>query len=190
LHRLGRGDEIARRFPAQPAAAQLDHVLQRGLNCPSSSSLGRWFDAAAGLLGVREVMGFEGQAAMLLEGLAEQAGAVAALEDGYVLHDDGCLDLLPLLARLADEADPVRGAGLFHATVIEALADWTARAARSQGLHRAALGGGCFLNAILSRGLAQQLRAHGLTVLEARQVPPNDGGLSLGQAWVAIQRSC
>jgi hydrogenase maturation protein HypF len=126
---------------------------------------------------------------MLLEGLAEQAGAVAALEDGYVLHDDGELDLLPLLARLADETDTVRGAGLFHATVIEALADWTERAARRHGLHTVALGGGCFLNAILSRGLRQRLGAHGLTVLEASQVPPNDGGLSLGQAWVAMQRS-
>jgi hydrogenase maturation protein HypF len=189
MHRLGRGDEIAQRFSAQPAAQQLNQLLQRNLHCPSSSSLGRWFDAAAGLLGVRAVMAYEGQAAMLLEGLAEQAGAVAALEDGYVLHDDGRLDLLPLLAQLADETDPVRGAGLFHATVIEALADWTARAALSQGLHTVALGGGCFLNAILSRGLRQRLGAHGLTVLEARQVPPNDGGLSLGQAWVAMQRS-
>lgn len=187
LHRLGRSDEIARRFPAQPAAQQLNQLLQRGLNCPSSSSLGRWFDAAAGLLGVREVMAYEGQAAMLLEGLAEQAGAVAALEDGYVLHDDGRLDLLPLLARLADEADPIRGAGLFHATLVRALADWTERAARQQDVHTVALGGGCLLNAILSRGLRQRLSAHGLTVLEASQVPPNDGGLSLGQVWVAMQ---
>jgi hydrogenase maturation protein HypF len=187
LHRLGRGAEIAQRFPTQPAAQQLNQLLQRNLNCPSSSSLGRWFDAAAGLLGVREVMAYEGQAAMLLEGLAGQAGAVAALENGYVLHDDGRLDLLPLLARLTHESDPIRGAGLFHATLVQALADWTARAARQQGVRRLALGGGCFLNAILSRSLGRQLRARGLTVLEASEVPPNDGGLSLGQAWVAIQ---
>ena len=187
LHRLGQGEAIARRFPAQPAAEQLHHLLQRGLNCPSSSSLGRWFDAAAGLLGVREVMAYEGQAAMLLEGLAEQAGAIAALDEGYILHDDGRLDLLPLLARLADETDPIHGAGLFHATVAQALADWTERAARQQGVHTVALGGGCLLNAILSRCLRQRLNALGLTVLEAGQVPPNDGGLSLGQAWVAMQ---
>ena len=189
LHRLGRGEEIARRFPAQPAAKQLHHLLQRSLNCPSSSSLGRWFDAAAGLLGVREVMAYEGQAAMLLEGLAEQAGAIAALDKGYILHDDGRLDLLPLLARLADETDPIHGAGLFHATLVQALADWTERAARQHGVHTVAMGGGCLLNAILSHGLRQRLSALGLTVLEARQVPPNDGGLSLGQAWVAMQRS-
>lgn len=189
LHRLGRGEDITQRFPAQPAAQQLNHLLQRGLNCPPSSSLGRWFDAASGLLGVREVMAFEGQAAMLLEGLAEQAGAVSALADGYVLHDDGRLDLLPLLARLADETDPIYGAGLFHATLVRALADWAGQAARQQGLRTVALGGGSLLNAVLSRGLRQRLSALGLTVLQAGQVPPNDGGLSLGQAWIAMQQS-
>ena len=189
LHRLGRGDEIARRFPGQPAAAQLQPVLERGLNCPPSSSLGRYFDAAAGLLGIRDVMAYEGQAAMLLEGLAEGAGDVEALSGGYVLHDDGRLDLLPLLARLADIGDPVAGAGLFHATLAQALADWVERAARQQGLNRVALGGGCFLNHILSLGLTRRLAARGLTLLHARQAPPNDGGLSLGQAWVAMLRS-
>jgi hydrogenase maturation protein HypF len=186
LHRLGRGEEIARRFRGQPAAAQLSRLLQRGLNCPPSSSLGRCFDAAAGLLGVREVMAYEGQAAMLLEGLAEGAGDVEALAGGYVLHDDG-LDLLPLLGHLADVGDPVFGAGLFHATLIHALADWVERAARQQGLSSVALGGGCFLNHVLSLGLTQLLAARGLTLLHARQVAPNDGGLSLGQAWVAMQ---
>jgi hydrogenase maturation protein HypF len=186
LHQLGRGHEIARRFPGQPAARHLDQLLTRG--CPPTSSLGRWFDAAAGLLGVREVMAFEGQAAMLLEGWAEGQGAVAPLADGYVLHADGRLDLLPLLARLADEPDPGHGAALFHVTLAYALADWTELAARTQGLTTIALGGGCFLNHLLSRTLKQQLVMRGLAVLEARQTPPNDGGLSLGQAWVAMQQ--
>jgi hydrogenase maturation protein HypF len=186
LHLLGRGDEIAGRFHARPAAQQLRYVLQRGLNCPPSSSLGRYFDAAASLLGAREVMAYEGQAAMLLEGLAAQSGARESLAGGYVLHDDGQLDLLPLLARLADETDAAHGAALFHATLASALAAWTQRMAHAQGLTTVAFGGGCFLNHILSRDLKRQLTACGLTVLAARQAPPNDGGLSLGQAWVAI----
>ncbi len=187
LHRLGRGDEIARRFPAQKAAAQLRQVLDRDLNCPQTSSLGRYFDAAAGLLGVSTVMAYEGQAAMRLEGLAEQAGEVEPLAGGYRLHDDGRLDLLPLLAHLADAPEAVRGAALFHATLAAALADWTRRAAEESGLKTVACGGGCFLNHLLSRRLRQHLTGQGLLVLEAAQVPPNDGGLSLGQAWVAIQ---
>ena len=192
LFLLGRTDEIPRRFPGQPMARQLHVMLERDLHCPPTTSLGRWFDAAAGLLGIRDMMAYEGQAAMLLEGLAEEAGEkvagqVAPLVDGYVLHADGRLDLLPLLARLADEMDAAKGAALFHATLALALADWAERATRQQGLNTIALGGGCFLNHILSRNLAAQLAQRGLTVLEARQIPPNDGGLSLGQAWVAMQ---
>jgi hydrogenase maturation protein HypF len=186
LFRLGRTDEIPRRFPHQPMARQLHVMLERDLHCPPTTSLGRWFDAAAGLLGIRDVMAYEGQAAMLLEGLAEQDGDVPPMPDGYILHADGRLDLLPLLARLAEETDAPRGAALFHATLARALADWALHAAQSQGLETIALGGGCFLNHILSRQLAAQLRQRGLRVLEARQVPPNDGGLSLGQAWVAM----
>lgn len=188
LHRIGRGDEIALRFSAQPAAAQLCQLLDRQLNCPPSSSLGRWFDAAAGLLGVRAAMAYEGQAAMLLEGLAEQHGRVSAWSDGYRLQEDGQLDLLPLLGRLADERDAGFGAALFHATLAEALVAWTQRAARAQRLDRVALAGGCLLNHVLARALTRGLLDVGLTPLTARQVPPNDGGISLGQAWVALQQ--
>jgi hydrogenase maturation protein HypF len=191
LFLMGRTDEIPQRFPGQPMAGQLHVMLERDLHCPPTTSLGRWFDAAAGLLGIRDVMAYEGQAAMLLEGLAEKAGQVEPLVDGYVLHADGQLDLLPLLAHLADEKDATQdaahGSALFHATLAQALADWTVQAAKSQNLNTVALGGGCFLNHILSRNLSARLADHGLRVLEARQIPPNDGGLSLGQAWVAIQ---
>jgi hydrogenase maturation protein HypF len=186
LHRLGRGTEITTRFSSQPAASAVAAMLDRDLRCPATSSMGRLFDAAAGLLGERQVMAFEGQAAMLLEGLAERHGAVPPAGELFRIDDKGTLDLAPLIARIADERDAAFGAALFHATVIAALAAWVARAADSTGLRTVALGGGCFLNAILSTGLAQALAAGGLTVLEARQAPPNDGGLALGQAWVAM----
>ena len=62
-----------------------------------------------------------------------------------------------------------------------------AAAARAQRLETIVCGGGCFLNHILSRGLVESLTRRGFNVLLARQLPPNDGGLSLGQAWVALQ---
>jgi hydrogenase maturation protein HypF len=200
LFQLGRGDEVAPRFMAIPAAVQLQQMLARNLNCPLTSSLGRIFDAAAGLLGARAVMAYEGQAAMLLEGLAERHGEVAPLRDGYrIRYSDhpadhpadqlSELDLLPLLAGIADQLDAGLGAALFHATLAQALADWVRLAARQQGLTTIALGGGCFLNHILSRQLTRLLVEQGFSVLAARQVPPNDGGLSLGQAWVARCRS-
>lgn len=123
---------------------------------------------------------------MLLEGLAEAHGPVAADPALFALGSNRILDLTPLAARLADEADAAFGAALFHATLIEALAEWVAIASRDTGGQRVACGGGCFLNAILSRGLAAALSHRGLEMLEARLVPPNDGGLALGQAWVAM----
>jgi hydrogenase maturation protein HypF len=161
-------------------------MLARGFNAPETSSMGRWFDAAAGLLGVRRRMAFEGQAAMLLEGLAERHGAVAPDCSLYAINAANELDLTALALRLADERDADYGAALFHATLVRALADWVTHAAETLDLTTVACGGGCFLNAILSRTLTSTLAARNLTVLEARDVPPNDGGLSLGQAWVAL----
>jgi hydrogenase maturation protein HypF len=188
LHQLGREGEIEVRFP-HPAAATVRQMLERGINAPQTSSCGRLFDAAAGLLRVRDMVSFEGQAAMALEGLAEIHGAVAPVPDGYTLTPNGMLDFRPLLGAVADIPDAAFGAALFHATLVQGLAAWTIRAAQQSGIKIIVLGGGCFLNAILSRDLRKQLEQAGLTVFEARQAPPNDGGLSLGQAWVAVQNS-
>jgi hydrogenase maturation protein HypF len=187
LYALGRGEDIERRF-AHPGAAVIRAMLAKGVHCPPTSSAGRLFDAVAGLLGVQDVMRFEGQAAMLLEGLAERYGPTAALADGYVLEPDGLLSLLPLLGRLVDIQDAGYGAALFHATLAEGLAAWVQHAATAQGLRDIVLGGGCFLNHVLSRTLRAHLQAAGLSVFEASQLPPNDGGLSLGQAWIVLHR--
>jgi hydrogenase maturation protein HypF len=183
----GRGDTVTTRFADEPAAAAVSLMLERGLHAPETSSLGRWFDAAAGLLGVSRRMAFEGQAAMLLEGLAERHGPIDA-EPGLMHCSTGDeLDLGPLALQLAAETDAARGAARFHATLVLALADWVAAAARDRRITTVACGGGCFLNALLAGGLRRELAAHGLHMLQAQAVPPNDGGLALGQAWVALQ---
>jgi hydrogenase maturation protein HypF len=187
LHTLGRGAEIAPRFADRPGADTIAAMLERGLNCPPTSSMGRVFDAAAGLLGVRAVAAYEGQAAMLLEGLAERFSEASELVGGWAIDDQGILDLLPLLSALSSATDAARGAALFHTILIAALTDWTVRAAEREDIQTVAFGGGCFLNHILAHGLRSRLNAAGITALEAHQLPPNDGGLSLGQAWVARQ---
>ncbi len=187
LFALGRGSEIRQRFPQQRAAGAIAMMLGGNAHTPPTSSCGRLFDAAAGLAGLREVAAYEGQAAMLYESQSAQHGEVDAMKGGFVLGDDGTLDLLPLLARLADERDTGYAAALFHATLAEALAAWAARAGEERGLRRVALGGGCFLNRILGAGVRRRLEGMGFEVLEARLAPPNDGGLSLGQAWIAMQ---
>jgi hydrogenase maturation protein HypF len=184
LHQLGRGDEIATRFAGQQAAPTVAQMLEQGVNCPQTSSLGRIFDAAAGLLGVKPVMAYEGQAAMLLEGLAAHYGDILPFDHGWRIKD-GCLDLLPLFSVLADEKNAERGAAIFHATLIAALADWVHLVAPADSTVVGS--GGCFLNQILARGMRSRLGAHGLHLIEARRLPPNDGGLALGQAWIALQ---
>ncbi len=187
LARAGRGDEIETRFADEPGAHAVADMLARGVRAPETSSMGRWFDAAAGLLGVRRRMAFEGQAAMQLEGLAQRYGPVPGDRALYVVNDDNELDLTPLVHRLADERDAGYGAALFHATLVAALAEWVGRAAAARGLTTIAAGGGCFLNAILADGMRAALTRKGLALLEAQAVPPNDGGLALGQAWIGMQ---
>jgi hydrogenase maturation protein HypF len=181
LHRLGQSDQIAARFPGEPLAGAVRQLLDSGTASAPTSSCGRLFDAVAALLGVSLRQSFEGEAAMRLEALVSRP---AVLADGWRIAG-GVLDLSPLLGQLANESDPARGAGLFHGTLMAALADWVEAAATRTGLRHVALGGGCFLNRVLTEGVAERLTAAGLRPLIARAVPPNDGGLALGQALVA-----
>jgi hydrogenase maturation protein HypF len=188
LARAGRIAEIGERFADEPAAATIVRMLEHGVNAPETSSMGRWFDAAAGLLDVRRRMAFEGQAAMLLEGHAARHGPVDADPALYRIRAGNELDLTALASRLADERDAGFGAALFHATLVAALVRWVADTAEALDVTNVACGGGCFLNAILARGLRAALGGRNLTMLEAQAAPPNDGGLALGQAWIALQQ--
>lgn len=189
LYQLGRRDDIATRFGA--SSAMIGTMLEKGLNSPPTSSAGRYFDAAAGLLGIKPVASYEGQAAALLEGLASAFGAVEPMASGYTITNM-TLDMIPLLGRLADMDtegnDVAYAAALFHATFAAGLADWILRCAANTGIHDIVFGGGCFANRLLSQALRTKLEAQNLRVFEATLVPPGDGGLSLGQAWVALRR--
>ena len=189
LHAGGHGHRIGawldKRFAGRDAGPLLT-MLARDLRCPPTSSLGRVFDAAAGLLGLRAECRFEGQAAMELEGLATERGPVPAMGGGVRLTEDR-LDFAPLLSFLADCDDAAYGAALFHATVAAGLADWAIAAADRSGLRTVACGGGCAMNHLLMAALGERLAAAGIELLEARRAPPNDGGLALGQAWVTRQ---
>jgi hydrogenase maturation protein HypF len=178
---LGRSDEAARRFPRFAMAADVAH-LATAPGVPRTSSLGRVFDAAAAILGVRFEQNYEGQAAMELEALCR---APRAIEGGFTMAG-GALDLAPLFAALLDPAlDATEGSDLLHGTLVDALAAWIIAAAGRQGRNEIALGGGCLINAWIANGLCDRLRAAGLKPFLARRAPCNDGGLSLGQATLA-----
>jgi hydrogenase maturation protein HypF len=179
LAMLGRLDAAARLLPGAPQAARLAARFTAGAHFRLTTSLGRAFDAAAALAGVRMVQHYEGQAAMELEALVAHPRVGA----GLWRIVDGCLVLRPLFAALIDEN--LRGreaAELFHGTLIAALDAWIAAAAAARGVAQIALGGGCLMNRVLADGLAAALRRRGLAVYLPRAAPANDGGVSLGQA--------
>ncbi|SFM29869.1 Hydrogenase maturation protein, carbamoyltransferase HypF [Ectothiorhodospira mobilis] len=186
LHALGRGGEIPGRFRSQRLAPDIRRLLHRGVGCPETTSLGRLFDAAAGLLGVLEVSGYEGEAALRLEGRAQGHGPMPPLSGGWHLQG-GVLDFAPLLEWLSTpQRDAGEGAAVFHATVAQGLAAWVLQTAGERRLGRVALAGGCVLNRLLMTDLRSRLEEGGLRVYEPVALPPGDGGLSLGQAWVGI----
>jgi hydrogenase maturation protein HypF len=192
LFDLGRGEEIAPRFADQAGAEIVAAMLAKGLNCPRTSSMGRVFDAAAGLLGICPRMEFEAQAAIALEQNAtayiEAHGWPAPLQDGWHISTSGELDLLSLLGALSSEPDTGYGAALFHATLVAALLQWVVRAAEATGIARLACGGGCFFNRLLRAGLVEKVPPTGLELLLPRRLLPGDTAISLGQAWVAIHQ--
>nr|WP_320131728.1 carbamoyltransferase HypF [uncultured Holophaga sp.] len=180
---LGGAGPAAGLFPAGDLAA-LERVLERKLNTPSTSSMGRLFDAMAALTGIRAEAGFEGQAAMMLEFAARGVGACGAYPIGL---SGGRAELGPLVEGL--QADLGRGtspavmARRFHAALADLALAWSQQA----GLERVALTGGCFQNALLAELCSARLAGAGFRVLRPARFPANDGGISLGQAWVAAQ---
>jgi hydrogenase maturation protein HypF len=184
LFALGRGDEITARYAEIRGAEVIARMLRQNINCPPTSSCGRLFDAACGLLGIKPFAAFEGEAPMELERLATDPEVDP---DGWRLRN-GVLDLSPLLDRLTGMS-PEHGANLFHGTLAAAIAAWVAEAAQATGIRRVALCGGCFLNRVLTSSLVAALRRGGLTVMQPIRLKPGDSAVSLGQAWaVAMAR--
>ena len=182
LHEMGLGDEAVQRW-GDPARRILA-MLGAGIACPTTSSAGRWFDAAAALLGVRNRVTYEGEAPMILEGLVRTP---RVLEGAYRI-EGGVLDVLPLLRALRG-LSPGDGADAFHGTFAHALAEWALAEAAARDVSTIALAGGCFANRPLAEGVAGRLRAAGVRPLLSRALPTNDGGLSVGQAFIAALRT-
>ena len=170
-------------------------ALLRVIDAPATlrtSSVGRLFDAAAAIVCGRGRAGYEGQAAMELEALAATVPVDAA--DPWPVEqrtedDQLVLDPSALIARLAAVEPRPAAAAAFHASIGRATVDAAATLARRHGLDTVALTGGVFQNARLARIVAGGLRNAGLEVLLHRHVPPNDGGISVGQAAIAAHRS-
>ena len=178
-------DVVRRNQEAWPAVLALAH---RGMNSPLTSSAGRLFDAVAALLGLRDAINYEGQAAVELEQLAATARHDpyrAALTDGRPLTVAGP-DLVRAAAEdlLAGVPREVIGAR-FHQGVAAMIGEACGLLRERSGLGTVALSGGVFQNLLLLGTVVDLLEGMGFRVLTHARVPPNDGGISLGQAVVA-----
>ncbi len=184
LHPVTTVGDLGLRIIAQQRA--------KGLGCPTTTSMGRLFDGVSALLGICAHVTYEGQAAIELEACARRSVPDSAALDRMAIDQDtipGVLDHRGIIAHLAaglragrDRADL---AATFQQWVIAESARVAADAAHRLGIDTVGLTGGVFANTALRRGIGATLEQRGLRVLTHATVPPNDGGLALGQACVA-----
>ncbi|MFP3974596.1 MAG: carbamoyltransferase HypF [Dehalococcoidia bacterium] len=166
--------------------------VEKGLNSPLTSSMGRLFDAVSALIGIRAEIGYEGQAAVELE-MATYGNHVEEIQSYpfYIIHEDGTrtVQVEPLLASVIE--DLKRGVSQgeislkFHETIAEMVNEMCCLIASETGVGRVALSGGVFQNRLLLRRSVEMLEENGFQVFTHSQVPCNDGGISLGQAVIA-----
>ncbi|MET7455656.1 carbamoyltransferase HypF [Streptomyces sp. NPDC005574] len=176
----------------------LARQLERNLNCVPTSSMGRLFDAVSSLAGVCHRVGYEAQAAVELEAAALAAPAGEEGTYPFALRTqgpdgDGAVraDPAPVLAAIARDlragTRPAVIAARFHRAVTGLVHGLCVRARERHGLDTVALTGGVFANTLLSSACATALREDGFTVVRHHLVPPNDGGLALGQLMIAAR---
>ena len=172
----------------------LSRMLESGFRSPLSTSAGRLFDAVASLLDLRHEVAFEGQAAMMLEDAADPGerdayplplAPWASPGEATTAVPTFMLDWGPLLEAVLEESRRGKGVGMIAARFHNAMAQGIVRVAREAEQSRVVLSGGCFQNRLLSVRVTELLEADGFEVLRHRQVPANDGGLSLGQIAIA-----
>jgi hydrogenase maturation protein HypF len=187
--------EILQWLERQPVE-MLSGMIEQGINVPLTSSCGRLCDAFAALLGIcRAQISYEGQAAIELEALVSRATMVeeTAYPFARVVSEQGSiLDPRPLwqaaLADLQQGVSPRRMAARFHAGLADAVTELALELARQQGIRHIALSGGVFQNRTLFERMVGKLHAAGMQTLTHRVIPPNDGGLALGQAVIVAAR--
>ena len=177
---------VARR---NPGWATVGRLLDSRVGVPVTTSVGRLFDAVAALVGVRDAVNYEGQAAIELE----QAAVVDSGPRGYAARaEGGLLYGTDLVGGVVDDlragVDVPVIAARFHAGLAGLLARAAADACAATGRDTVALSGGVFQNVLLLRLVTAEVEAAGLRVLTHSRVPPNDAGVSLGQVAVAAAR--
>lgn len=189
-------DPGALELPRQLPLRAVRDMVSRGINAPQCSSVGRLFDGVAAILGLARNAGFEAHAAMMLEACAVSAPMDSRPKIGYTFHIDPSANGGPLRVNvgpviagiLADKARSFNTpfiAYRFHLTIVDIMAKLAANMRVRDGIRTVVLSGGVFQNRLITSLAVHALEAEGFTVLCNQMVPSNDGGISLGQAYIA-----
>ena len=177
--------------------AVLEKMIEANLNCPFDSSMGRLFDAVSSICGIRNVADYEGQAAIELEMKIKSGqrtkGAGQSYEYGiekkegiYIINPDSIIK--GVVEDLQREIPVPSISEKFHNTIIEMIVEVCKKIKKDMKLNKVALSGGVFQNVFLLTGAKEKLEKEGFKVYIHRQVPPNDGGISLGQAAILAHK--
>lgn len=171
----------------------LQGMLRAGFQCPVTSSAGRLFDAVASILGIRQKSSFEGQAAMELEhmqdGFDSDKSYPIRIEASMEAHDHPSMvvDWEPLVTEILRDAARGTPGPIIAAAFHNAMAEAVVRVAERVGEKKVALTGGCFQNKTLSERAVRRLREEGFQPYWHQRIPPNDGGISVGQILAAAR---
>jgi hydrogenase maturation protein HypF len=199
-------EKLAREFLKRVDTVEVDILkkqVETGLLSPMTSSAGRFFDAASSLMGIRDEIDYEGQAAIEMEMAADENATASYAFDlttvhpthdsRLTTHDVVVVDTQSIIRGILDDVNSGVGtpvmAAKFHNAVVEIIVAVCGRLKEQCHCSTVALAGGVFQNALLSTRTVSRLKKEGFEVLEHSQVPTNDGGISLGQAVVGYKRA-
>ncbi len=189
---FGESAAAGQLYPVATERQMLSTMIRQGTSSPLSSGAGRYFDGIAALLGLCSYNQYEAQAAQLLEAAAYRYGSFETDERLYrILTLNGCqIDLSPCVDYvLRGQNESIEAmAAMWHEQFVSAWAEVAVSNACRTGVRQVVLSGGVFCNAILTARLTELLQIKGLGVYRHEQVPPNDGGLALGQAAIAAHQ--
>lgn len=168
----------------------LKHFIEHNLSSfEHSSSLGRWFDGVASILGIRQKVSYEGQAAMELEALAREYGSLPQAQQLAQIEETGRLNLYPILEALFTTHNIRQAAALFHSELVDGLLRWLQWASRHYPANDVLCSGGCFQNRIIREQLILATQNSAFSIHFPAHIPVNDAGISLGQALIATLKT-
>jgi hydrogenase maturation protein HypF len=195
-HLLDAGTECAEFSKHIPIVSMrlMQTMINRNFNSPLTSSVGRLFDAVASLIGVQDCVSYEGQAAIKLEAIAGSTAASGAYPFEICADSQGVwiIDTRPIILSIVHEINSgikkEYMARRFHSTLVEIVSDICSRVMKTTGIYNVVLSGGTFMNELLTVEVDDRLTRQGFRVYRHRLVPPNDGGLCLGQLVIAASQ--